>query len=158
LSERWWRRRRRLDREFGYFFEETDKVEKMMDDMIRRALGNEMEREKARRRYSSQFADRQVNDLKRSQINGEDEPLVDVFIDETCVVVVAELPGMGKESIEVDATENRVTISVDSSSRRYLKELALPARVDPKSSTASYKNGVLEVRLKKVADESLLIK
>lgn len=158
LSERWWRRRRRLDSGFGYFFEETDKVEKMIDDLIRQAFGSEAERAKARRLYSSQFGHCQVGSPRRSQVSEEDEPLVDVFMDETGVVVVAELPGIRKESIEVEATESRVTISVDSTERRYLRELTLPARVDAKSSTASYKNGVLEVRLNKVAGERLLIK
>jgi len=36
------------------------------------------------------------------------------------------------------------------SNRRYRKELELPSTIDPKSSKATYKNGVLEVRLKKV--------
>lgn len=129
-----------------------------MDDMIRRALGDETERAQARKRYNSQFRDPHLLSPRGAQIGEEDEPLVDVFTNEAVVVVVAELPGVDKESIEVDATENRVVISVNSPARQYFKELNLPARVDPKSSDASYKNGVLEVRLKRVAGERLLIK
>jgi HSP20 family molecular chaperone IbpA len=144
LSERWWRRRRRLDPWFGDVFEDADKMERMMDSMIRQAFGSPVEREKARRRYV--------------QINEEYEPLVDLFVDETNVVIVAELPGMDKESIEVDATEDKVAITVDSPRNKFCRELPLPARVDPKSSVASYRNGVLEVRLKKIVERRLFIR
>lgn len=144
MSERWWRRRRRLDPWFGDVFEEADKMEKMMDSMIRQAFGSPVEREKARRHYV--------------QINEEYEPLVDLFVDEANVVIVAELPGIDKESIEVDATEDRVAISVDSPRNKFHRELPLPARVDPKSSVASYRNGVLEVHLKKIVERGLFIR
>jgi len=144
LSERWWRRRRRLDPWFGDVFEEADKMERIMDDMMRQAFGSPVEREKARRHYV--------------QINEEYEPLVDLFVDEANVVIVAELPGIDKESIEVDATENKVAISVDSPRTKFCRELSLPARVDPKSSIASYRNGVLEVRLKKIIERRIFIR
>jgi len=144
LSERWWRRRRRLDPWFGDVFEEADKMERIMDDMMRQAFGSPVEREKARRHYV--------------QINEEYEPLVDLFVDEANVVIVAELPGIDKESIEVDATENKVAISVDSPRNKFCRELSLPARVDPKSSIASYRNGVLEVRLKKIVERRIFIR
>ena len=144
MSERWWRRRRQLDPWFGDVFEEADKMEKMMDSMIRQAFGSPAEREKARRHYV--------------QINEEYEPLVDLFVDEANVVIFAELPGIDKESIEIDATEDRVTISVDSPTNKFHRELPLPAKVDPKSSIASYRNGVLEVRLKKIVERRLFIR
>ncbi len=158
MSERWWRRRRRFDPWFRYFSEDADKMEKIMDDMIRQAFGSPPKREKARRRYASKSKMFRAGSLSGSQINEEYEPLVDVFVDKVNVVIVAELHGINKESIEVDATEEKVTISVDSPEHKYFRELNLPVQVDPKSSTASYKNGVLEVRLKKVINESLLVK
>jgi len=90
-------------------------------------------------------------------IREESEPLVDVVEEKNEVVVVAELPGVDKESIKVSATENRLIISVETPQRKYYKEVELPTRVDPKSATASYKNGVLQVRLKKAAGELLFI-
>jgi len=158
LSERRWRRKRRFDPWFGDFFDEADRIERIMDDMIRQAFGSPAEKEKARRHYVYQFGDFHPAHSHGSQITAEYEPLVDVFIEETSVAVIAELPGVAKDSIEVHATEDKVTISVDSSRRKYYKELNLPAKVDPKSSAASYKNGVLEVRLKKLVGERLLIK
>jgi len=157
LSERWWRRKRRFDPWFGEFFEEADKMEKTMDNMIRQAFGSPAERERARRRYAYQFGDFHLTHSGGSQISEEYEPLVDVFKDETSVVIVADLPGIEKDTIEVNATEDKVIILVDSPKRKYYQELNLPAKVDPKSSVASYKNGVLEVRLK-IVGERLLIK
>ena len=87
---------------------------------------------------------------KGPKIRKEREPLVDVIEEDKAVVIVAELPGVEKDDINLHTTENHLTVSVDTPNRKYHKELMLPARVDPKSAYASYKNGVLEIRLKKV--------
>ncbi|MFQ6077039.1 MAG: Hsp20 family protein, partial [Candidatus Bathyarchaeia archaeon] len=63
----------------------------------------------------------------------------------------AELPGVEKDDIELHATERGLTISVDTESRKYYKELKLPAEVEPSSAKSSYRNGVLEVTLTKKA-------
>lgn len=69
------------------------------------------------------------------------------------VVVVAELPGVKKEDIDLHASEDELIISVDTPQRKYHKELPLPEEVDPKPVKASHKNGVLEVRFKKKGKE-----
>ena len=79
----------------------------------------------------------------------EREPLVDVMDTGSEVVVVTELPGVEKEEIKLDATDKTLKIRVDSAKRRYLKELDLGHLVDPRTAKATYKNGVLEVRLLK---------
>jgi len=83
------------------------------------------------------------------KIREEREPLVDVMEEAKDLVIVAELPGVEKEDINLHATENHLTVSVDTPERKYHKELRLPTEVDSKSARASHKNGVLEVRLKK---------
>ena len=77
------------------------------------------------------------------------EPLVDVINEPQQVRVVAELPGVEKPEIKTSITEEALTIKVDSASRKYYKEVQLPAGVDPDSSKASYNNGVLEIVLQK---------
>ena len=158
MGERRWRRRKRFDNWFGDFFQEADKMERLMDNMIRQAFGSVAEREKARRRYVYQFGDFPSARSSGSQINEEYEPLVDVFLKDASVMVIAELRGVDKDSIQIYVTEDKLTISVDSPQRKYYKELHLPARVDPESSATSYKNGVLAVHLKKLVGERLLIK
>ncbi len=79
----------------------------------------------------------------------EREPLVDVMDEGREVVVVTELPGVEKNEIKLDSTDQALKISVDSAKRRYLKELDLGHLVDPRTAKATYKNGVLEVRFVK---------
>ena len=87
------------------------------------------------------------------EIRDEREPLVDIMEEDEDVVVVAELPGIEKEAIKLHTTPDELVIAVDTPKRRFHKELRLPAVVDPNSAQASYKNGVLEARLKKILDE-----
>jgi HSP20 family protein len=83
------------------------------------------------------------------EVKVEREPLVDVIEDDDTIRVVAEVPGVEKEDIDLTCTEKTLIISVDTERRKYSKEVDLPAEVDPKIGKASYKNGVLEVTLTK---------
>jgi len=77
------------------------------------------------------------------------EPLVDVFDEEQEIVVVAELPGVGEEEIRVDIQDDVLSLET-SGERKYAKEILLPALVDAATLQKTYKNGILELRLKKV--------
>ena len=81
----------------------------------------------------------------------EREPLVDVTSGDKVVQVVAEVPGVEKDDIVLEGTEDTLTIRVDTEKRKYHKVVDLPEKVDPNSAKASYKNGVLEVTLDKLA-------
>jgi HSP20 family protein len=83
------------------------------------------------------------------ELKEEREPLVDTMVEDSIVRIVAELPGVEKKDINLQSTEKTLTISVDTPDRKYHKELELPVEVDPDSSVASYKNGVLEVTLQR---------
>ena len=77
------------------------------------------------------------------------EPLVDVVDDSENLRVVAELPGVDKKDIQMKCTDDGLTISVKTPSRKYHKEVQLPTAVDPETCKATYNNGVLEVLLRK---------
>ena len=85
----------------------------------------------------------------RLDVKEEREPLVDVIEEKDALKVVAEVPGVEKEDIDLNTTENSLTISVDNKARRFYKEVEFPSQVDPESVKASYRNGVLEVTLTK---------
>ena len=85
----------------------------------------------------------------RPKISEEREPLVDIFEDDRHVVVVAELPGVDKDKIKVRATERRLIIQASDTNRKYYKEVNLPKAVKPETARASYRNGVLEVKIEK---------
>jgi HSP20 family protein len=80
---------------------------------------------------------------------GTREPLVDVINEQSQVRVVAELPGVEKSAIKTSIADDSLTISVDSPTQRYYKEVKLPTGVDADSTKASYNNGVLEITLRK---------
>lgn len=78
------------------------------------------------------------------------EPFVDVIYDDAHneVKVIAEMPGVDKDTISVEASEDSVHIKGGEGNRRYETTVRLEVKVDPNSARASYKNGVLEVRFK----------
>jgi HSP20 family protein len=80
----------------------------------------------------------------------EREPLTDVIECEEEISITLEIPGVEKEDIELTVEEDKVAINVDTSSRRYFKEIPLKVKVNPKTSKATYKNGVLDIILKKI--------
>lgn len=80
-------------------------------------------------------------------VKEEREPLVDTIVQEKTVKVVAELPGVEKNDILLECDGQKLTLKVANEKRRYHKSLDLPVEVDPDTSKASYKNGVLELLL-----------
>ncbi len=80
-------------------------------------------------------------------VKEEREPLVDAIVHDDVVKVVAELPGVEKSDITLNCDGRSLTLKVDDEKRRYFKKLELPVEVDPDTSKASYKNGVLELVL-----------
>ena len=87
------------------------------------------------------------------RVKEEREPLVDIIETDGEVHVVVELPGVEKSDIKLHGTEGMLTISVDTPQRKYYKEVTLPATVNVKEAKTQYKNGVLEVILRKIKEE-----
>lgn len=94
-------------------------------------------------------------------------PRVDVYETENEVVTLCEIPGVEKkEDIHIDIRDNAMSISgvinktneVKDENRyhrterfygRFQRNVSLPARVRPEGAKATYRNGVLEVRMAK---------
>jgi HSP20 family protein len=76
------------------------------------------------------------------------EPMVDLFDEETEILVVAEMPGVAEEEICIEVREDILAIE-SRGSRRYAKEILLPAPVDAATLAQTYRNGILEIRMKK---------
>ncbi|MBX5321019.1 MAG: Hsp20/alpha crystallin family protein [Candidatus Bathyarchaeota archaeon] len=88
----------------------------------------------------------------------EPEPLLDVFNEEDGITVVAELKGFKRENIKIHTEKQRLTLSAKTQGRRYYKRLNLPEIVIPEATFTTYKNGVLEIKLKKAVKEKVLNK
>lgn len=80
----------------------------------------------------------------------EREPLTDVIEDEKQVAITMEMPGVQKEDINLNMTEDALEISVDNERRKYHKRVRLPVKVDPDTTKATYKNGILDVTVQRV--------
>ncbi|NPA47910.1 MAG: Hsp20/alpha crystallin family protein [Thermococci archaeon] len=93
------------------------------------------------------------------------EPFVDIFDKGDEFVITAEMPGVRKEDIKVRVTED--TVYIEAKVKReheleregavrieryysgYRRVVKLPEEVVPEKAKASYKNGVLEIRVPK---------
>ncbi len=84
------------------------------------------------------------------EITEEREPIVDVFDEKDHVLIVAELPGVAKESIKLELKGDILILEAGDEKRKYSKEILLPTKVDFESREESFKNGILEVKLKKI--------
>ncbi|MCD6279455.1 Hsp20/alpha crystallin family protein [Candidatus Micrarchaeota archaeon] len=86
----------------------------------------------------------------------EREPLIDVFEsrDGKKISVIAEMPGVAKENIDLDLSDHMLIIKSTDKQRRYYKEVPLPSDVDSNDVRATYNNGVLTVEFKKVSKQA----
>ncbi|MDA3831853.1 MAG: hypothetical protein PF495_00485 [Spirochaetales bacterium] len=72
----------------------------------------------------------------------------DIFDEEDHIKIIAEIPGVDGNDINLNLQGNKLTISVDILDRKYHQELKLPC--SPKGEVEkSYKNGILEVKIEK---------
>jgi HSP20 family protein len=77
------------------------------------------------------------------------EPIVDVFDEGECLVVIAELPGVAEDDIHLEVKDDILDLSAEGKKAKYSKEILLPSSVDAESMESSYKNGILEIELRK---------
>lgn len=78
------------------------------------------------------------------------EPIVDVFDEGDSILVVAEMPGVSINDIQIDVKGDVLSISTARTARRkYAKEVLLPAAVNVATQRSTFKNGVLELRFHK---------
>jgi HSP20 family protein len=83
------------------------------------------------------------------KVEEEREPITDVFDEKEEIVVMAEMPGVSEESISLDLRGDILEIKAVNGHRNYYKEILLPSKVKPNTIASNYRNGVLEVRIKK---------
>ncbi len=98
----------------------------------------------------------------------EFSPHVDIFEEGDDVVVKAEIPGMKKEDLDVRLTEDTITIAgekkseekvekknyyrIERSHGSFSRSFRLPDGVHADKAKASFKDGILEIRLPKTEE------
>jgi HSP20 family protein len=83
--------------------------------------------------------------FEQPSISSEREPLVDISSTDKEIKIVAEMPGIKKENIKINAYENSVEIISDDPQRKYHKVIELPPEADIETVKSTYNNGILEV-------------
>ncbi|RMF07258.1 Hsp20/alpha crystallin family protein [Candidatus Woesearchaeota archaeon] len=94
------------------------------------------------------------------------QPLTDIWETDKEVVATVELPGVDKKDIQINATDDGIEIKVEKKDEKkeekkgmfrlervysgFYRFIPLPANVNADKTAATYKNGVLELRVPKV--------
>ena len=97
--------------------------------------------------------------------SGQREPFIDLIESDKEIIATAEMPGLEKQDININVTEDRLEISAEIKheekkeekgyiyrerrSGSYYRAISLPSPVDPDNSKATYENGVLEIKMPK---------
>jgi HSP20 family protein len=84
------------------------------------------------------------------------ETHVDVYDEGAVLRLVADLPGITKEGIDLKCDGETLTISAAGDRREYDERVRLPARVDEHSAKATFNNGVLEVTFDRIEDPAAI--
>ena len=99
----------------------------------------------------------ELYDLERRELR----PLTRITETDDQIIVAVDLPCVAKENVEVKSSEDTLTIRAkmtgcvrllhhgkrEAEFENYRKSIKLPDTVDPTKAQASFKNGVLQVRL-----------
>jgi HSP20 family molecular chaperone IbpA len=80
----------------------------------------------------------------------ERKPLVDIFEEQDHLIVLAELPGIDEKDLNIKADKDTLTISTENKTPKYLKKVHLPAFVKKNTAKSTYKNNILQIKLKKL--------
>jgi HSP20 family protein len=160
----WWRRRpfdvwRDFDKEFG-FDKEFEEMRRVIDRLMR-SLENMPESGKPLvYGFSVEVGPDGVPKVQQfgnvkpgiggTLYPGVREPYTSTMVDEEQgqLTITAEMPGVSKENIHLNVTENMASIKAEGEEVEYEKELRLSRPIDPDSARASYKNGVLDIVFK----------
>lgn len=81
----------------------------------------------------------------------EKKTLLDIFDEGDNVNIIMELLDVQEENISVDVDKDKLIIQAQGERRDYYEEVRLDTEVDAKSLDKRYKNGILQIRLKKFA-------
>lgn len=148
--ERDWRKT-----EKGFFTEFENEIEQM-NDLVNRMMQS-MGKEPQVYGFSIQVGPDGIPNVERfgnvipvGKDRDVREPFTSSLVNEKKneLNITAEMPGINKEDIELNATEKEIIIKADSNARKYYKFIKTPDSVDPDSAVAKYNNGVLEITFK----------
>lgn len=80
-----------------------------------------------------------------SVVEEEREPLLDVFDEGPCLLIVAEMPGVEAGDLRIDLDDRALTLSAERGDKKYRKTLEVPAGLSKDRMDVSCKNGIIEI-------------
>ncbi len=110
---------------------------------------------------------RDSRDVQRSRPEGVLQPAVDVFEDSDGITLLADMPGVSRERLNLQVDKDSLTVEGEASiempegmqalyadirSTRYRRSFALSGELDTDAIDAGLKDGVLWVRIPKRAE------
>jgi HSP20 family protein len=152
------------DEEFDKIFDEMQKMfdnidfKEMIEDMLRSGFdpnkrfihGFSLNIGSDGKPKFQEFGNRSIKSPTGEPILSEErEPLTDIIEGDEDVAVTVEIPGVEKEDIDLNITEKKLEIRVNNPKRKYHKIVNIPCNVKPKTTKATYKNGVLDIVIKR---------
>jgi HSP20 family protein len=82
----------------------------------------------------------------RSVVQEVREPVVDVFEEEDHVLIVAEMPGISVEDVQIAVEDDLLIITAAHGEKKYRKEVLLPASYTRQKIQVTCNNGVVEIK------------
>ena len=82
--------------------------------------------------------------------SGVRAPLVDTNLDkkENTLTITAEMPGVTKQDIKVNVSDQYVTIHAEKGDKKYHTDIPVDVELDDTSAKATYSNGILELKIR----------
>lgn len=102
---------------------------------------------------------------KKGQLMPYRSPITDLYETDNSVIATMEIPGVNKEDIELNVTDNQIEVKVEqkhevkdedkgyykyeSRCKSFYRSLPIPSEVKAEQAEASYKDGVLKIEIAK---------
>lgn len=102
------------------------------------------------------------------------KPAVELTENENCFIVRAEMPGVNKENIDVEISENSIGIKAEVKEEheekgeniyrsefrygKFVRHIPIPSEIDNSQAKAEYKDGILTITVPKSQEEQKKIK
>ncbi|MFH1114411.1 MAG: Hsp20/alpha crystallin family protein [Pseudomonadota bacterium] len=90
--------------------------------------------------------------IRRDEQSGETvvqevrEPMVDMFEEEDYLLIVAEMPGISSDDVELEIKDDVLTIRAERGEKKYEKEVLLTGSYPKEKIEFTCNNGMLEIR------------
>jgi len=163
--------------DFADFFAEFEKefarmqgmIGKLMDDAMKHASGPHrhdpfvygftMRVGKDGQPHIQPFGNRSIPTTTTSDANVIEahdarQPLTDVVESDDEIAVTVELPGVDKKDVNLHVAEDAISVKVETG-RHYHAQIPLPAKVVPSTAKATFKNGILDVSVRRVEEPNM---